>query len=260
VDEQYFQEFQENLSKYNHLKWIFYGSKDFIYSIISKDSYKSNLWAVIVENKKSPQWSLFIDKLLNDQKEVLIKDIHIDQHPPQKDLALKEVETILDTYDLSSRVKNHILFITDELLMNALYDAPFSEEKGYLYEQTPRNAPLKMEKPVELSVSSVEGYLKIRVTDFYGSLSKSKIMYHLTRRFDDTKYQINQEKAGAGLGIAQSFQKGANLHFECVEKKHTTVEASFKIVGSYLEHLEEHKFVVFNFEGAYEKKAVNFGR
>ena len=256
VHESEYAAFEKNRDNYKNHRWIFYGSKEFINSTFLKESFQSNLWAVVVEHDFAPKsWSVFVDKLFERNKEEhLVKRIEIKQHPPQKEQTVNELENLLKKYKLSSRVVNHMLIISDELLMNALYDAPYSEEKGYIYDQTPRNAPLNIDRPVYFELYETEGYLKVKVTDFFGSLKKPRTLYHLTRQFDKKEYEVDHSKAGAGIGLAQSFKKGASLSFICHPKEKTSVEATFKIVDSYLEHLKEHKFVVFNF--AIDKEAA----
>lgn len=251
VDESFYERFESAKHLYGDYRWIFFGSKSFIYSTILKESFQKNLWAVITENQASPEsWSVLKSKLLgsSSEDEKILKKIEINKHPPQKEEALLEMEKFLESFSLPQRVQTHLLSITDELLMNALYDAPYSETLGFIHNKTPRNMPLKMDHPVFLDLIQQGNYLKVQVTDFYGSLNKIRTIYHLTRQFDRKKYEVDNSKAGAGLGLAQSFSKGACLSFDCDPKKKTTVSATFKIVGSYLQHLQEHKFVVFNFQ------------
>ena len=258
-DELSFGEFVKNKNKYESHRLIFYGSRNFINQQILQDKTLENLWAAVIEQGTAPSWSPFIRQLLSSCGGKLVTRLEITSHPPQKEEALDAVENSLKSFSIAPRIRRHLLDTCDELLMNALYDAPYTKEQGYIHNQTPRNAPITLVKPVVLELYEENENLRLEVTDFYGSLKKSSIQDHLSRQYSNTPYIVDNTKAGAGLGIAQSFKKGANLAFECIPFEKTTVKASFKIVDSYREAQLCHKFIIFNVEKVEEiplKKAV----
>ena len=94
--------------------------------------------------------------------------------------------------------------ITEELLMNAIYDAPIAGGKTH-YNELPRTAAITLD-PSEYSRLSFgcDGSLfGISVTDPFGALTREKLFQYLKKviRRADSANLIDTKKGGAGLGL-----------------------------------------------------------
>lgn len=259
-DQDHYEKFSEVKQNFLNYNWIFYGSRDFINSVVFQEKSQKNLLAVVVSQENILSWTSFVNKLKRTKDQVkLVASIEINKQQAQKYEALNFLEEKIDSYTMPPRLRRHLMEVADELLMNALYDAPYSQEKGHIYEQTPRHISEALAKPVTLELYESKDSLRVAVTDCYGSLNKDKTIYRLSKSFVSDSYISDESRAGAGIGLAQSFKKGANLNFYCNPNKQTTVEASFHIADSYREYLLNHKFIIFNFEEAAESLLLAVG-
>ncbi len=92
--------------------------------------------------------------------------------------------------------------VCEELLMNALYDAPVDEEGRQLFadvdphERTRLGSP----RPVSIRYAATEHQFAIAVRDRFGRLAKSTILAYIHKclKADD---QIDRKTYGAGLGL-----------------------------------------------------------
>lgn len=107
-------------------------------------------------------------------------------------------------------VVQKIKSVADELLMNAIYDAPAESRR---HENKPVDAPYAHER-FETPVSSnaviryaCDGrYFGVSVTDDFGRLQKDMILDHLQRARDERgRPQRNDDRPGAGAGLGLYF-------------------------------------------------------
>jgi hypothetical protein len=94
--------------------------------------------------------------------------------------------------------------ITEELLMNAIYDAPVAGGRLH-YGELPRTASIELQ-PSEFARLSFgcDGQLfGISVTDPFGALTRQKLFEYLKKviRRTDASQLIDTKKGGAGLGL-----------------------------------------------------------
>ena len=97
-----------------------------------------------------------------------------------------------------------IFGITEELLMNAIYDAPVAGGRTH-YAELPRTTPIALE-PSEyatLSYGCDGSVFAVAVADPFGALSKPKLYQYLKKilRRSDSANLIDTKKGGAGLGL-----------------------------------------------------------
>ncbi|MEZ4362058.1 MAG: hypothetical protein R3B48_17860 [Kofleriaceae bacterium] len=92
--------------------------------------------------------------------------------------------------------------VCEELLMNALYDAPVDVHGRPLFaDVAPRDrTQLGSPRPVSIRYAATENHFAIAVRDRFGRLAKSTILAYLDKclRSED---QIDRKAAGAGLGL-----------------------------------------------------------
>lgn len=119
-------------------------------------------------------------------------------------------------FGLGPRVASMATLIADELLSNALYDAPVDADGNRLRISEPRHTdrPLQDRDQVTLRYACDARYLAIEVNDHYGSLDRETILSHLAkapRRSELDK--VDFSGSGAGMGIALSYSCCNHLVF-----------------------------------------------
>ena len=94
--------------------------------------------------------------------------------------------------------------ITEEMLMNAIYDAPVAGGRSH-YSDLPRTAPVELlaDEYSTLNFGCDGNIFGISVTDPFGALTKEKLFQYLKKvlRRGDSNNLIDTKKGGAGLGL-----------------------------------------------------------
>jgi hypothetical protein len=117
----------------------------------------------------------------------------------------KAIDTILDfaaEHRLRRQVRQAVAQVCEELLMNALYDAPVDEcgtpifAEIHPHERTRSPSP----KPVSIRYAATEERFAIAVRDRFGRLAKDTILSYINKCLE-SRDQIDRKVHGAGLGI-----------------------------------------------------------
>jgi hypothetical protein len=114
------------------------------------------------------------------------------------------VMTFAEENRLGQYMAKLVFGITEELLMNAIYDAPVAGGRHH-YGELPRTTTVEL-RPNEwsrLTYGCDGGVFGISVTDPFGALTRQKLFQYLKkvlRRTDSTNL-IDTKKGGAGLGL-----------------------------------------------------------
>jgi len=113
-----------------------------------------------------------------------------------------------DRLNLRKPIVNYVTILCDELLMNALYDAPRNDEGEEKFSSLPRTERimLKPSESARLELACDGDHLAVSVSDPFGGLSRKIVMDYLSRCFKPYGSKLGpNEKGGAGLGIYMSF-------------------------------------------------------
>ncbi len=110
---------------------------------------------------------------------------------------------------LGPHVSTLACLVTDEMLSNAIYNAPVDAAGGRIRAEESRHMPRPLvgKDSVTLRYACDGRYLAIEVADAYGSLDRSTILNHLARAASvgtSDKVQFAQPGAGMGLGLVYS--------------------------------------------------------
>ncbi|HWN70351.1 MAG TPA: hypothetical protein VNM90_22075 [Haliangium sp.] len=130
---------------------------------------------------------------------------HSIQSYDEKRAALAQVASHAATAGARRQLVTKIESVTDELLMNALYDAPAIHRGSSRHARVEKRADTV--RPAEdaalLRYASDGRYFAVSVKDHYGELQKGAILEHLRRARAERgrPLQSQSETGGAGLGI-----------------------------------------------------------
>ena len=93
----------------------------------------------------------------------------------------------------------------EEMMMNAIYDAPVDALGKPLYNHLPRTTQvdLHVSQAATLRFGMDGNLLAISVQDPFGALSRDTIIKYLQSCYQDRAGEMNQEKGGAGRGLHQ---------------------------------------------------------
>ncbi len=125
------------------------------------------------------------------------------------------IQNWLTTRELNPLLVTLATQAVDELLMNAIFDAPLEGTANFYRRKQPRNSafPLKPKEQVTLSYGVAEDRVLISVKDQFGSLKKSTILGSIRRDYEKLDYTPPEKDLGAGLGIYGLIQGGMSLAF-----------------------------------------------
>lgn len=122
--------------------------------------------------------------------------------------------------------------ITEELLMNAIYDAPVAGGHHH-YGELPRTSAvdLKPDEYSQLSYACDGSAFAISVQDPFGALTRAKLLQYLKKvlRRDDSSTLIDTKKGGAGLGLFKILYSSHALICNVAPGKRTEVMALIDI-------------------------------
>ena len=150
-----------------------------------------------------------------------------------KDEALNQIVAFAESMDLGGEKLRRVELAAEELLMNALYDAP--REAG----GAPRNAHLDRRLSVALGAEETiwmrygcDGQtLALSVGDPFGSLSKRAVTERL-RKVAEGVPRPQPGVAGAGLGLVMTYSVANQLIFTVSPGRLTEVTAVLHVAGT----------------------------
>jgi hypothetical protein len=117
----------------------------------------------------------------------------------------RAIDTVLEFAEESKmrrQVRTAIGAVCEELLMNALYDAPVDETgKQVFAEVDPRERKeTRSPRPVSIRYAATESTFAIAVRDRFGRLAKNTILAYIEKCITSPN-QIDRKTYGAGLGL-----------------------------------------------------------
>lgn len=120
------------------------------------------------------------------------------------------------------RVVSRISQGVDELLMNAIFDAPRDEQGTPIRHLTKRDTRFDLDGggiTIEFAITS--DYAGICVTDPWGSLNREVISQLLRKNYLEQDYKASNYIPSAGLGLYGIIQSGLSLQFCCKPRTRT---------------------------------------
>lgn len=121
----------------------------------------------------------------------------------------------------SARVGSMAMLVADELLSNAVHNAPVDVAGVYYRRDLPRTDDLELDDrhSVRLRWGCDARYLAIEVTDPFGSLDRDTILAALA------KNDVRESGGGAGMGIALAYRSCDHLVFNLAPGVRTQIIA-----------------------------------
>jgi hypothetical protein len=154
-----------------------------------------------------------------------------------KGAAVEALGRFLAKRGIASRLAQLGAQAADELVMNAIFDAPVDAEGRHVRREIDRNADfeLKPETGVDIEIASADAYTGISVADTYGSFKRTMLMNLLKKDYQERAYVVRNEERGAGLGVHGLIQAGLSILFVCKPGFRTEVMVFFPNYKSHRE-------------------------
>lgn len=178
-----------------------------------KAFYPDNIITFALEDIETSfkEISIVIDKLLGDtifgvekylSKDVKIEELRVeDAHHKQR--YIEHIVNYGKAVGIKPRLLLSIEAITDELIMNAIYNAPADETGKSKYEDTDRRNKVVLDEDeyATLRYGYDDEKFFVSITDTFGRLTKEKVLTYLHKCFTDPEHQVSDREGGAGLGL-----------------------------------------------------------
>src|SRR5262249_36658619 len=122
----------------------------------------------------------------------------------EKSLAIASVGDFAQAMGVRRKYREQIDQCIDEMLMNALYDAPVDGEGNPVFAEVPvrERVLLKVEEKAVLQYSCDGDRFAVSVRDSFGSLKKQTVLQYLDKCLHASGGdQIDRKAGGAGLGL-----------------------------------------------------------
>lgn len=116
--------------------------------------------------------------------------------------ALDTVLAYAEEAKMRRQVRSAIGQVCEELLMNALYDAPVDEAGNQIFAEVDPHDRTKSRspRPVSIRYAATESQFAIAVRDRFGRLAKNTILAYIDKCLR-SPVQIDRKTYGAGLGL-----------------------------------------------------------
>lgn len=164
-------------------------------------------------------------------------------HSEGRDRIREQGRALAESLCIQSRLVELFCTVVDELMTNALYNAPVDERGEERFAHLRRGEPVALDQgeSVEVVLCSDGRTLGCAVSDPFGSLGPSTIVDYLGRCFRRGADQISQRSGGAGLGLFTVYEACSQLVVNIAAGRRTEVIGLIDIRGRFRDFAERPK-------------------
>jgi hypothetical protein len=154
-----------------------------------------------------------------------------------KDRCRARIGRAIDLLDLPRSRRAAIDQCLDEMLMNALYDAPVDARGRHVFEGIATRTRVRMRTSQQVTVewASSGDHFTVAVRDAFGSLGRDVVVRHLDKALHADQV-IERKAGGAGLGLFLIASAASGLAFHVTPGVCTEVVCMFSTHHTGLEH------------------------
>lgn len=166
-----------------------------------------------------------------------IAEIELDDHAGRQ-RALAAVDRLAVEHKVRRSVRDRIATTCDELMMNALYDAPIDGDGALVFGDVEPAERLAMSspRPVTVRYGAAGDQMALSVADRFGRLERSTLLDTLDKCLSSAD-PIDRKKLGSGLGLFMVCNAASGLVIEVVPGESTRIIALFAARPTALELL-----------------------
>jgi hypothetical protein len=156
-------------------------------------------------------------------------------HSKEKEKTLLGMEKLLLSKQMNERAAQIVLQGVDELIMNAIFDAPV-DDRGRPYRKViERDALLALfdRERVEIGIILNEDTIVLHVKDHFGTFSTEKAMKLIQKDYGSVAYKTDAFTLSAGLGLRGIIGSGIGLMIHVVPQVTTHAILTFPIFSNF---------------------------
>jgi hypothetical protein len=151
----------------------------------------------------------------------------------EKAAVLEAVLALGERLGLSDEKLRRIEIATEELVLNAIYDAPHDADGTSRFAADRRAAvTLPAQSQVRVRFGTDGRNFVVSVADRFGSLSRAAVASHIARVLEANGPRPRAGTGGAGLGLVLTFNAATQLIVQVSPSRFTEVTAVMHIAGS----------------------------
>lgn len=156
---------------------------------------------------------------------------------------LDQMRAFIEPSRIPRRIVVSLLDAAEELMTNAVYNAPITGDGNPRYARMARTELVSLDSAEYVDVDlRVDGkQIGIAVADPFGSLRPELVTHYLAKCFRKQDDQIDAKDGGAGLGLYYAFEKVSHLVVNIEPSKRTELIALVNIRNTYREFAGEAK-------------------
>ncbi len=157
--------------------------------------------------------------------------------------VLEEVRTFAASVKIQNRLIELFVTVTDELLTNAVFNAPTDANGAPRFAHLPRTEEVVLGEGESIIVDlcSDGRRLGISVTDPFGSLSPDRVLNYLAKCFRKGQDQVDAKDGGAGLGLYYTFEALSQFVVNIAPERRTEVIGILDVRGTYRDFAQRAK-------------------
>lgn len=154
----------------------------------------------------------------------------------EKAVCIAQVSEFAEAMGVRRKYREAIEQCLDEMLMNALYDAPVDEQGRQIFAEIPTRTriSLRVEQRVVVQYGCNGKQFVIAVRDAFGTLERATVLRYLHKCLHNEQ-QIDRKAGGAGLGLYLMVNSATEVYFNVLPGVATEAVCAFDLVAPKLQ-------------------------
>ncbi|MCB9729869.1 MAG: ATP-binding protein [Deltaproteobacteria bacterium] len=151
-----------------------------------------------------------------------------------RDRCLDAVAAFASERGVRRRIVRLVQDVADELITNAVYDAPSDATGQRLYAALDRRQPVELDdasRPT-LRMACEDGHVRVAVEDPFGSLALETVRYYLAKGLRAGNDQVDDKQGGAGLGLTRIYESVDRMTVKVEPGRRTEITATIELGGA----------------------------
>jgi len=168
----------------------------------------------------------------------------------EKSLCIARISEFAESMSVRRKYRESIEQCLDEMLMNALYDAPVDEHGRPIFSEIPTKTriSLRVEQKVVVQYACDGKQFVIGVRDAFGTLDRATVLRYLHKCLHNEQ-QIDRKAGGAGLGLYLITNSSTGVYFNVLPGVATEAVCTFDLESPKIQ-LETMGFFVEKIDAA----------
>jgi len=168
----------------------------------------------------------------------------------EKSLCISQISEFCESMSVRRKYRESIEQCLDEMLMNALYDAPVDEQGRPIFSEIPTKTriSLRVEQKVVVQYVCDGKHFALAVRDAFGTLDRPTVLRYLHKCLH-SEQQIDRKTGGAGLGLYLVASSSSGVCFNVLPGIATEAVCTFDLESPKVQ-LESFGFFVEKIDAA----------